>query len=289
MVIQDKVATALRATRLFAGWPDAALQPLLKAAELQRYSKGQTIAERGVAPAGIWIVATGSVTSYRATANGKYFLQGVLWPGDLFGLMPIVDGGAMPLSHDARREALVVFIPSVPLQNALSDSERMRDLAVFVCYRLRVEYEVLFTASAESLSVRLAKYLAFLPRRSLYASEGLPGSASGVDPSPIELTQDELAAMFGVSRQTLNRAISPFLRSGIVLRDGDRIRVVNFRKLLSIIEENERLPDAWRVEILSWDERLRLNEGSAPSAGQAREIHKDAAHAGTAPSGTASP
>lgn len=261
--LQDKIETTLRASRLFAHWPQDALAPLRKAADFRRYVRGETIAEREDPVCGLWIVASGSVTCHRSTPNGKYFLESIFWPGSVVGLTPAIDGWPMPFSHMARRDCQVVFVPRAAFLAATRESGRMEDVVVFMALRARVGYESVFTICAESLSVRVAKFLAYLPRRSLFVSEGPPGSPGWIDPAPIDLTQDELAAMLGISRQTLNRALGPFLRSGIVVRDGDMIRVVNFRKLLAVMEENEKLPEIWRNEILSWDEHLRADKADA--------------------------
>lgn len=56
-----------------------------------------------------------------------------------------------------------------------------------------------------------------------------------------------------VPRRTINRTTTPFLREGVI------VRVVNFRRLLAIIEEEDEIPpEQWRAEILSRDERLRV-------------------------------
>ncbi|HTT99151.1 MAG TPA: Crp/Fnr family transcriptional regulator [Rhizomicrobium sp.] len=233
---------------------------LERSAEVWHYKRGETIAERGDPAPGVWIIASGSTTSHRSTPNGIYFLQGVLWPGDMFGVNPVIDGWPMPLSHSARRDSLIVLIPRAALFETLRDAERMRSFCTQACLSARSTYESVFAACAESVTCRLAKYLSFLPRRAAFDSMGEPGSPTWVDPAPIDLTQDELAAMLGVARQTLNRTLAPFLRQGIVVRDGEQIRVANFRKLLPYMEENEPLPDIWRNQILSWDEHLRKAE-----------------------------
>lgn len=254
------IPAALRAVHCFRDWPRDVLDPMEAAAELWRFAKGESVAERGDSPQGLWIVAAGSLTSHRATPTGKYYLQGVLWPGHIIGLMPILDGWPMPLSHAARRESLVVFVPRAALAEALNNARCLRDLCVLMCTRSRGDYEGLFSSNADSLSCRLAKMLAFLPRRAIFPPEGSPGGAGQADPAPIDLAQDELASMLGLARQTLNRALQPFLQDGIVVRQGDAIRVVNFKKLLARMEEDEPLSDIWRDEILSWDERLRQSD-----------------------------
>jgi len=230
---------------------------LVGAAELWRYEAGEIIAERGDPATGLWLVATGSLASYRSSPTGRYMLQGVLWSGQMNGLMPVLDGGPMPLSAAARTQALVVFIPRMALLEILKDNTCLWSLANYACIRSRIEYESIYTKTMDSIRCQLAKFLAYLPRRTIYLSEGPPDGPDWIDPSPVNLTQDELASMLGVARQTINRLMAPLLRDNIVVRDGDSIRVVDFKGLLAIMEEDEPLPPEWRAEILGWDEKLR--------------------------------
>jgi len=257
----ELIPQALRAVRCFDDWPAEVLARMTAAAELWHYEKGQVVAERGDPPKGLWIIASGSLTSHRTAPNGKYYLHGVLWPGYMIGLMPVLDDWPMPWSHAARRDSHVAFVPRAALVEALNDARCLRDISTLLCQRSRVDGETIFTRTAESLNCRLAKTLAYLPRRSLIPIDD-PGDPSWADPSPIDLTQEELAATLGVARQTLNRALQLFLQEGIVVRDGDAIRVVNFRKLLAYMEENEPLYQDWRAEIVTWDERLRRSDPS---------------------------
>lgn len=257
----EVIPQALRAVRCFDDWPSEVLARMAAAAELWHYGKGQVVAERGDPPKGLWIIAAGSLTSHRVAPNGKYYLHGVLWPGFVIGLMPILDDWPMPWSHMARRDSHVVFVPRAALLEALNDAGCLRDICILLCQRTRVDGESIFAHSEESLTCRLAKVLAYLPRRALFPADDSGGPGWG-DPSPIDLNQDELAAMLGIARQTVNRALQPFLQEGIVVRDGDAIRVVNFRKLLPYMEENEPLYPDWRAEILTWDERLRRSDPS---------------------------
>jgi hypothetical protein len=48
------------------------------------------------------------------------------------------------------------------------------------------------------------------------------------------------ASMLGVACPILNRAMARFLRDNVVVRDGDAIRVVNFKGLLAIMHRNRR-------------------------------------------------
>jgi CRP-like cAMP-binding protein len=258
VIDQEKVlAGALRDSHLFSDWPVSAVQRVREQAELWVYQAGEVITEYGDAPRGLWGVVSGCVSSYRNSQNKKTFLLGPHWRGDVFGLTAALDGHPSPLTHAARTTSLVFLIPSSALRAVLRDNaDAAYAVSVFLCMRSRVEYEGTYASMVSSLRCRVAKYLAYLARGRLVLLEtALDGNGS--DPSPVDLTQGELAAMIGISRQTLNRSLAPLLRANIIVRENDAIRVVNFKKLLTIIEEDEPAAPAWRAEILSWDEKLR--------------------------------
>jgi CRP/FNR family transcriptional regulator, cyclic AMP receptor protein len=266
VIEQEKVlAGALRDTHLFGDWPLSAVQRVREQAELWIYQEGEVITEYGNVPRGLWGIASGCVSSYRMSVNKKTFLQGPHWRGDVFGLTAALDGHPSPLTHAARTVSLVFLIPGSALRAVLHDSaEAAHSVSVFLCMRSRIEYEGAYAAAVSSLRCRVAKYLAYLARGRLMLLEAA-ADGSGNDPSPVDLTQSELASMIGISRQTLNRTLAPFLRANIIVRENDAIRVVNFKKLLTIIEEDEPATPAWRAEILSWDEKLRhLTTNKAP-------------------------
>jgi CRP-like cAMP-binding protein len=255
---RERIAATLRAAQPIAGWPPDVVAALAQQSQLRQYDKGEVIEERNDPVTGLWIVASGSVRSFRSTENGLYFLNSMLWPGDIFGVAAILDGWPTYLSYSTRCESWIVFIPKAAMEDAMRDVNRMRDMAVCLALRSRVVHESVFSTHVESLAVRLAKLLAFLPRRS-QAFEAALATPVWPDPSPIDFTQEELADMLSVSRQFLNRTLGPFLRNGILARDGEGIRVVSFKRLLAIMEQNEPLAESWRSEILSWDERIRAN------------------------------
>jgi len=222
VIDQEKVlAGALRDTHLFGDWPQSAIQRVREQAELWIYQDGEVIAEYGDAPRGLWGIASGCISSYRTSLNKKTYLQGPHWRGDVFGLTAALDGHPSPLSHAARAVSLVFLVPGSVLRAVLRDNaDAAHAVSVFLCMRSRVEYEGMYAAAVSSLRCRVAKYLAYLARQRLMLLE-TPLDGDGSDPLPVDLTQGELAAMMGISRQTLNRTLAPFLQANIVVREND--------------------------------------------------------------------
>jgi CRP/FNR family cyclic AMP-dependent transcriptional regulator len=263
------IEQTLRATRLFGGWPEPRIHEAVAAAELWQYSEGEIVAERYDTARGLWVVAAGSLTSYRDSPAGRHMVGGLNWPGDVIGLLPMLDGHVMPHSHSARTSSLLVLIPAATMRAILrADTQALASTAHFAAMRNRTDYEALYTKTIDTKRCQLAKYLAYLPRRAVYLSEGAPGDKGWIDPAPLDVTQDELAAMLGVARQTINRLMTPFLRDKILERKGNAVRVVSFKRLLAIIEEDEQVPEQWRAELLSWDEHLRETKAKDRTAEQ---------------------
>ena len=211
----EQIAATLRAAQPIASWPPDVVAALARQSQLRQYDKGEIIEERNDPVTGLWVVASGSARSFRSTENGLYFLNSMLWPGDIFGVAAILDGWPTYLSYSTRCESWIVFIPKAAMEDAMRDVNRMRDMAICMALRSRVVHESVFSTHVESLAVRLAKLLAFLPRRS-QAFEAALATPVWPDPSPIDFTQEELAEMLSVSRQFLNRTLVPFLRNGIL-------------------------------------------------------------------------
>ena len=253
----ERIRTALRTTRLFAAWPEPAFLRLCESAEMWRYAKGETVAEYGEEAKGLWLAAAGSFANSRTTAAGRYLMAGIQWPGDTTGIMPIFDGMPMPFSVVARTESLVVFMPrAVVMESLLDGKQQLLEVIALLCRRSRAEQELLCMKITDSVRCQLAKLLCYMPRGPVFPV-GEPVGFGKIDPAPMHITQDELAAMIGVSRQTINGELAPLIREGIVVREGNSLRVAKFKELLAVMEEDEPLPTLLRAVVLSWDEKLR--------------------------------
>lgn len=259
LALQTKwVGDILRATVFFSSWPEPILSKLSEGAELWRYNKGERIGERYDPCPGLHMVVSGSLSLFRNSPSGRHLLFGIAHPGDVIGLASLLDSYVRPETVEARSDALLVFLPKPALDPAMADVVCLRSLARAVAFRWRILHESYHTLAMDSVRCRIAKNLAYLPRRStLFMSFGPPGTQALIEPSPVDVTQSEIAAMMGMARQTVNRVLSEFLRKGIVARDGEAIRVISFKGLLAVMEEDEPAPADWRAEILSWDEQMK--------------------------------
>ncbi len=154
-----------------------------------------------------------------------------------------LDGEPPAFDIVARGPAEMVFIPRVAFLDAIArDPERLMDVIQLLCRRTRLEYEANYMRAANTLRCQLAKVI-------VYWSRGLADAQGNSAEIPIDISQDDIAAFFGRARQTINREINGLIRDGILARSYMKIRVLDVRALMAIIDAEE--PDSW-----AWRDRL---------------------------------
>jgi CRP/FNR family cyclic AMP-dependent transcriptional regulator len=249
------IGATLRKVDLFAKWPAAAIAQMAVAAQLWRYAKGECVYQAGMPPAGVFILVDGSLFVGRSWPNGKQMATTISRPSWPNGVMAAWDGIEYSYDGIARSDLHAVLIPRASFLVAVrGDPKRLEDLLNFASTQLRQDTEALHTRAIGSLRCLMAKYLAYLSRPSMHLSLEEPDA---VDSTAFDVTQDELAAMLHTSRQTVNQLMKTMEREGVLKREGNRLRIVNFLKLLAIMEEDEPIHPAWREQIVAWDAKLQ--------------------------------
>jgi CRP/FNR family transcriptional regulator, cyclic AMP receptor protein len=250
----DLIDATLRKVELFAKWPAGVVAAMAASAQLWRFSKGELVYQAGAPPAGVFILVDGSLFVVRSWPSGKHMATTISRPGWPLGVTAAWDGIEYPYDGVARSDLHAVLIPRANFLVAVrGDPKRLEDLLNFASTQLRQDIEALHTSAIGSLRCLMAKYLAYLSRPSVHLSVEKPDA---VDPTAFDVTQDELAAMLHTSRQTVNQLMKAMEREGVLKREGNRLRIVNFLKLLAIMEEDEPIHPAWRDQIIAWDATL---------------------------------
>ena len=218
----DAVRDLRRAT-FFAVAEEAALRGLAERSFPRRLRDGQILFTEGEPSEHLFVVRAGRIRIVARSPRGDELVLSVLGPGEVLGELSVIDQG-----------------PRSATAEALGDVELLAVAAADVRTLLEAQPALLLAAAAELAGTvrRLtgsAADLVFLdlPRRlaKLLIGEASPGPDGVllVDPG---MSQSGLAARLGVTRQTLNRALSGLARRGwvetqgpgFVLRDPDALR-----------------------------------------------------------------
>jgi CRP/FNR family transcriptional regulator, cyclic AMP receptor protein len=203
-----------------------ASQLLLQHASVRRYERHEAVFHRGDAIDVLRVVIAGRLELGRAGADGQRFVAAYVPPGEAVGFIPMLDGhGAI---HDARAvaPATVLCISKADFLAAMqADLDWLQTVLLKILERGRRLNEWRTQASMLSLATRLAQLLS-----SLAVPFGMHDKAHG-DAVVLRLTQDDVAAMLGVTRQALHAEIKTLERKGmielgyarVILRDPKRL------------------------------------------------------------------
>lgn len=193
---------ALERNEWFRAVPPDRRSRLLAAGRVLSFPAGKRIYSNGDAGNGLWAVLDGQVRLTGLPENGSEFLVRILKPGSWFGELSTLDDQPRPQEAVAFESSVLIQIDQVVFNRLASEEPLLfRDIALLVCINQRLALAFI-AHSAAPVRARLATAL-------LSAA-----SASGT--TRIKLRQSELAALVGISRQTLNKELKSFERANLV-------------------------------------------------------------------------
>ena len=202
----------LRNVPLFAELDPPALNLLASQLRRRKLPGGTSVVYKGDASNALYLIASGRVKVHQATAGGDEVILDVKGAGDFFGEMSLLDG--QPRSADVSTLE--------PSELLLLDGEALRDtitqqptvawtLLRLLSQRLRDQNEQTEVLMTRDVAGRVADKLLHLAR-----SQGtlLPdGKSIRLD---VRLTQGDLAALIGATRERVSRALTTFRKSGVI-------------------------------------------------------------------------
>ena len=193
--------------RIFAGHPEEDVRAMLALARRSTYRRGEVVFHRHDPADAMHLITKGRFDVRIATALGDEVALAIWGPGDIFGELAVLT--------DRDRTATVTALE--PGETLVVRGSEVRRLA----HRHPSLDEVLVRVLAERvafLSERLVEAYTVdaetrVARRVLELARVYGGGAA---PVVIPLIQDELAALAGTSRATVNRVLRDAERRGLV-------------------------------------------------------------------------
>ncbi|MDM9636371.1 Crp/Fnr family transcriptional regulator [Acinetobacter nosocomialis] len=173
---------------------------------------------------GIYTVLEGSISLGYVDVNGNEALSAIAEPIMWFGEISLIDHE--PRSHDAiaLKKSIVLHIPAKPLNDLLKDNPYYwYYFARLTSQKLRYVFLEQIAIQTRSLSQRLAQRLLFI-------LEGY-GNHLIVQERQIHISQDQLANMLTVSRQTINHELNLLEKQNIIKISFRKIEILDIEKL----------------------------------------------------------
>lgn len=214
----DKLSLLARVP-LLTELSQAALEELAAHLQVRRYRRGEVVCSRGDPGNMLYLVGSGRVKASVTSPDGREVILALLGPGEFFGLVSLLDGE--PLSADlvAQEPCDLLLLPRADFVNCLETTPTAAvRLLVAVSKRLRYTSQMVQDAATLDVGGRVARVLLDLAQWQ-EAESGEPVEVR------TRLTQSELAALIGATRESVNKWLGFYERRGLIRRDGDRITV----------------------------------------------------------------
>jgi CRP/FNR family cyclic AMP-dependent transcriptional regulator len=203
---------------LFADLTPAEFEEVTNASEIQDLRRGDVLFREDDPADRLYVVVDGRIAIAKRSIDGRESVVALMENGDLFGEMSLFE----PLGRSAEARALepsqVLVIPYEPIRHIYeSRPELLWGVVALLAGRLRNMDVALADSVFLDVTGRTAKRLVEM--------------AGGADEFTLPVTQEELAAMVGASRERVNKAIASFVRLGWIAQADRRYRITDREQL----------------------------------------------------------
>ena len=215
----DHTVGLLQEVPFFAGILRQDLIPLAAACRPRRYRRHQIIFARDDPGVTLHIVRSGRVRIVLSSPQGHEILLALMWPGDFFGELSLLDGLPRSATAVANEPTVTLTLARPEFLRVLERTPQMaHQIILALSARLRRTDLLLGDSVFLGLATRLAKRL-----WELVKAQGEPEGPKG--PRTIRITQLELAAMVGATRESVNRELHALEGRGLIRVDRGRIQL----------------------------------------------------------------
>jgi CRP/FNR family transcriptional regulator len=201
-----------------------ALEPYLRS---RRFRAGQVLWAEGEASGPLVLLKRGRVKAVRVLPDGSSVLLYVFAAGDLFGFLPLVDGGPYPATAIAVDDIEARVMSRSTLRRAVRENPEVAMVLLRALgTRLRQAFARLGDQAQGSSTARVAAALSLL----LPAEDLDPTTLIDV-PRPIHA----FAADVGMTAETFSRAVTHLAEAGLLRRlSPPRLQVLDAERLRAI-------------------------------------------------------
>lgn len=195
---------------------------LIQIARFRRYVVNEQVHQKLSDSDGLYGVISGEVRISATTFDGSEIVFTRVHPGDWFGEIGLFDGGARTHDATATLETVMAILPKVPLLAICDDYPDVKHAIVnLLCSHCREAFSVIDDFLLFSPTQRLVKRMLSI----VDASNSLT----------LGLSQQELGALVGISRQSANKSFRRWEELGFIQRGYGKITILDRASLESLL------------------------------------------------------
>jgi len=232
------------------GSETAALAAFARVHHQHQYLAKQTLYHEGTPALGLYVVCRGRIKVSRADGNGREQILRLVDPGGVLGEEVLIEGARYVGTARALEDSLAAFVAREDLLRLLRTHDGLGVSLLFHLARELVSIQTHLTrvALADARS-RLATLLLDLcgrygqPGRGGDPAHMAMGQASGLGVQiALNLSRSELAAMVGLTPETVMRLLSEFREEGILRTEGRAVTLLAPERLKALTLERPEAP-----------------------------------------------
>jgi len=214
----------LRRSELFAQLNDGEIDSILQHTTVSRFPEGEQIFAKGDPGSSMMAVLKGRVMISSPSRDGRQVVLTVMHEGDFFGEIALLDGKERTADATAMTDSELLVVPR---RSLLALLERKPDAAIglmhVLCERLRRTNEQVEDLAFLDLEARIAKVLVRLA--------GENGNGVSRKPIGVKISQRALGELVGGSRESVNKHLQDWKRSGIIAIEKGAIMIQDLEAL----------------------------------------------------------
>jgi CRP/FNR family cyclic AMP-dependent transcriptional regulator len=204
------------------------LERIASVAVPRSFPKGVRVFHEGDASDACYIVRNGDLRVTREHSDGRAIALATLGPGDLFGELAMLDGGARSASVETLTDSELLALPAGDVRRMLTaDPEIAVKLVIALTRRLRETNERVSRQSFQTVPSRVAGVLL-----QLIADDAVAEGREGIT---VRMTQADLAQLAGTSRESVSRFLATLERAAVVRVGRGRVTVLEPERLRAYI------------------------------------------------------
>lgn len=212
-------AHALSELPLFQGLSAVELAELDALVHRQSLPAGTLLMSSEQLGEAVYIILEGTAKIFLSREDGSEVILSILGAGRTVGEMSLLDSAGRSANVVTMEPSVVLWIDGESFRRCLRTMPMLSyNLILLLCRRLRLANEQVLALSSLDVAGRVARQILALADQ-----YGEPGP-EGATRIPLRLTQGDLAATVGTSRERVNRAMVRFKAAGTISVD-ERYRI----------------------------------------------------------------
>ncbi len=213
---------------LLARLTDAELRALWRIGERRDFRPRERVVEQGDAGGELFVVLSGRLRVISSSPEDKHLAEAILGPGEVFGEIAMLDARPRTASVEALDDCETLCVRGDLLMPYLERHPRVAvHLLAAVAAKMRRLCEFVDDTNFLSLPARLAKRL--LELSTSYGLETRRGTRI-----ELRLTQTELGALVGTTRESVNKQLRDWEEKEIVETDEGHLLIHRSDRLEAI-------------------------------------------------------